>query len=85
MAQLNEDIQPLRLGPQGRLVIPARVRKSLRLKQGDTLVYWIEGDRLILRPRHAVEEELWAQFKGIKSSLAEELIVERRREAEREG
>jgi AbrB family looped-hinge helix DNA binding protein len=66
-------------------VIPARVRKSLRLKQGDTLVYWIEGDRLILRPRRAVEEELWAQFKGIKSSLAEELIVERCREAEREG
>ena len=75
--------QPLRVGPQGRIVIPVHWRRALRLEPGDTLVAWIEGeDRLILRPRRAVEEELWALFEGLEQSLSSDLIRERRAEAE---
>lgn len=41
--------------------------------------------RIVLRPRRAIEEELWAMFQDVKVSLAEELIRERRAEAAREG
>jgi AbrB family looped-hinge helix DNA binding protein len=75
----------LRLGPQGRLVIPVELRKALSLKPGDTLVAWAEGDHLVLRPRRAVEEELWALFERVQGSLAADLIRERRAEAQREA
>jgi AbrB family looped-hinge helix DNA binding protein len=77
--------QRVRVGPQGRLVIPAALRRALGLHPGEDLVAWVEGDRLVLRPRRAVEAELWAMFPAGVPSLAAELIVERRAEAAREA
>ncbi len=67
------------------MVIPAELRKALCLKPGDTLVAWVEGDQLVLRTRRAVEEELWALFERVEGSLADDLIRERRAEAQREA
>ncbi len=75
----------LRLGRQGRLVIPAAVRKALGLKPGDTLVCRSEHGRLVLKVRRQIEEELWERFAAVKGSLSGELIRERRREARREA
>lgn len=75
----------LKLGRQGRVVIPAAVRKALGLKPGDTLVCRPEGDRLILKARREIEQELWESFAKVKGSLSKELIRERRREARREA
>ncbi len=75
----------LRLGRQGRVVIPAAVRKAMGLKPGDTLMCRPDGDRLILKARREIEEELWARFATVKKSLSKELIEERRREAKREA
>jgi AbrB family looped-hinge helix DNA binding protein len=78
------DVQRIRVGPQGRLVIPAKLRRALQVAPGDTLVAWAEGDQIILRSRRVMEEELWAMFRDVKGSMSEELIRERREEAERE-
>jgi len=75
----------MRIGPQGRVVIPAKYRRALGLEPGDQVVVWLEGDRLVMRSRRAVEEELWALFAEVEGSLADELIQERRRDAEREA
>ena len=75
----------IRLGPQGRLVIPSDLRKALCVKPGDALVACLDGDRLVLRPRRALEEELWAMFQNVEGSLADDLIRERREEARRES
>lgn len=77
--------KPLHIGPQGRVVIPAEYRRALGVEAGDTLVLWLEDDRLVLRRRQAVEEELWRLMAGVKGSLAEELLSERREEALREN
>ena len=63
------------------MVIPAELRRLLALRPGDTVIAWVEGDRLVLCPRRAVEEELWGLFDGIQGSLADELIRERREQA----
>jgi len=84
MAQTLDQARLLRLGPQGRIVIPAELRSALCLRPGDSLVIWLEGDRLVLRPRQGVEEELWDLFAPVEGSLAEELIRQRREEAQRE-
>ena len=66
------------------MVIPAAIRNALKLKPGDTLICRPEGDRLILKARREIEQELWNSFAKVKGSLSRELIQERRREARRE-
>lgn len=82
MAQI-ESIHEVQLGPQGRLVLPAPLRKALNLQPGDRLIARQEGDRLVLERREAIEQRLWALFEVIpvEVSLADELIGERRQAA----
>lgn len=76
----------IRIGPQGRLVIPAAVRKTLALKPGDSLSIRVEDGRLVLEKREQVWSRLKARFARVpaKVSLVEELLTERRAEAHSE-
>ena len=76
----------VRLGAQGRLVVPAPIRKALGFQPGETLVARVEGGRLVIEKPEAVERRLHAWFRKFEGrSLAEELIAERREEARREA
>jgi AbrB family looped-hinge helix DNA binding protein len=74
------------VGPQGRLVVPAALRRRLGLQPGDVLVATADEDRLVLERRDATLARLQSRFAHIPSdvSLADELIAQRRQEAERE-
>jgi AbrB family looped-hinge helix DNA binding protein len=79
----NNEIQ---IGAQGRIVIPAALRKALKFKPGDRLIARQVGDSLVLERREAIEKRLQARFSHIprEVSLVDELIAERRTEATRE-
>lgn len=83
----NPPTSQVRVGAQGRLVIPAALRKALHLKPGDRLVARKEGESLVLERREAVEKRLLEMFLHIPKdvSLVDELIAERREEARREN
>jgi AbrB family looped-hinge helix DNA binding protein len=66
------------VGPKGRVVIPAEIRRQLHLGQGSELVALIEGDGVLLLPRDAVRRRLRRLFAGISESLADELLADRR-------
>lgn len=74
------------IGKQGRLVIPAELRKSLGIEEGDKLIAREEEGRLVLEKPEAVTKRLRALFAHIpkERSLADELIAERREAAKRE-
>ena len=74
------------LGRQGRLVIPAALRRLLGFEEGDVLVARPEAGRLILEKQETIKRRLKARFSQLPqgSSLAAELIAERREEAKRE-
>ena len=74
------------LGAQGRLVIPSVLRRALNLQPGDTLIARLDDDRLVLEKAETVKRRLRARFADLrgKASLADELVAERRAEAERE-
>jgi AbrB family looped-hinge helix DNA binding protein len=76
-----------RLGSNGRLVIPAHVREMLGLKEGDVLSLSLEEGRLVLTSPQAVLKELQAHWARIPRDrvLSQELVDERRQEAEREA
>jgi len=77
----------VQLGAQGRLVIPAALRKALNLSQGDHLVARKVGDSLVLERREAIESRLLDMFKSIPQevSLVDELAAERRAAAQAEN
>ena len=77
-------IEAVKLGRQGRLVVPVSLRRELELSEGDELVARAEGGRLVLEPKAAVVARLRGRFKGVEGSLAGELLAERRDEAARE-
>ena len=82
-SKLHADVQ---LGAQGRVVVPAPIRKALGFQSGDTLVARVEDGRLVIEKPESVERRIRARFrKSGDRSLAEELIAERREEARRES
>lgn len=78
----------VRIGPGGRVVIPARFRKALGVDIGDDMVMELKDDELRLRSRRAAIKRVQAMVRKYipdeKRSLADELIAERREEAARE-
>lgn len=85
MAEAGGHIQ-IQVGPQGRIVIPAPLRRTLGLKSGDTLVVYLEEGRLVLERPEVIKRRLKARFKRVPpgKSLAAELLTERREETSRE-
>ena len=72
----------------GRILIPAKLRTEINVRPGDPVVLETKGDELHVRPyRQAIREAQAIIRKHIPDrdrSLVDELIAERRREAEHE-
>lgn len=75
------------VGKQGRFVIPAELRRSLGLKEGDKLIAHAEAGRLVLEKLEVIEQRLKARLDHVpkERSLVDELISERREAAKRES
>ena len=73
------------MGPKGRVVIPAGIRRELDIREGSELVALVEGEAVVLVPRSAIKNRLRSIFTATKSSMSDELIAERRAEAAREA
>lgn len=83
---MSSERRNVRVGPQGRLVIPAGMRDRLGIERGDELVARLEDGRLVLEKRENVLRRVRQRYANVASeSLADELIAERRDEARREG
>ncbi|MFE1597471.1 AbrB/MazE/SpoVT family DNA-binding domain-containing protein [Methylobacterium sp. ID0610] len=72
------------VAPNGRLVLPAALRKKLNLGQGGTLVIHDEGGRFVLESTDdAVRraQALVRRFAPDASGVVDEFLAERRAEA----
>jgi AbrB family looped-hinge helix DNA binding protein len=78
----------MKMSEGGRVVIPAEIRRSLGLKEGDTVLFEVRDGEVVLttrRTRIARAQAMFRQFVPAGSpSLADELIAERRAEAAKE-
>ena len=77
----------VKVGPGGRIVVPAAYREAIGLREGDDVQVRIEGDEVRILSRAAAirrAQDLVAKYVPPGVSLVDELIAERRREAARE-
>jgi len=77
----------MKMSEGGRVVIPAEIRRSLGLKEGDAVLFELRDGEAVITTRRARLERARALVRkhvpeGV--SLVDELIAERRAEAERE-
>ncbi|MBT6276063.1 MAG: AbrB/MazE/SpoVT family DNA-binding domain-containing protein [Chromatiales bacterium] len=76
----------VQFGVQGRMVVPAALRKALGFCAGDALLARVVDGSLIIEKADSVERRVRARFQSVSGkSLADELIAERRAEAQRES
>jgi AbrB family looped-hinge helix DNA binding protein len=73
----------VRIGPKGRVVVPAELRRQLHLEEGTELVARVSHRRLVLEPRSSALHRLTSFFEDVpqETSLVDELLAERRRES----
>ena len=85
MDKLSNSVE-VHLGQQGRLVIPASLRRSLKLSAGDKLIAREEEGRIVLEKQSAIKQRLKNRFAQIPEnrSLTDELIIERHEAAKEE-
>lgn len=79
------DTYAVEVGPKGRIVIPAVLRRKLGLEEGSQLVAMAEGGAVVLLPREEVKARLRGMLAGVNVSMADELARERRAEARAES
>ena len=79
------DTSVVSVGPKGRVVIPAGIRRRLGIDEGTELVALVEGEAVVLVPRSAIKSRLRSMFADAGASMREELLAERRAEAARES
>ena len=85
--QKNQRIGRVRVGPQGRIVIPAHFRQELGIHPGETLIARVQDGRLVLETHEQISTRVQSWFAHVppEISLVDELIAERREEARREA
>jgi AbrB family looped-hinge helix DNA binding protein len=78
----------IRIGAQGRVVLPADLRALLGFDEGRTVVAYVEGEgRLVIESPEAIQRALleeWSEVAG-EGSLVDDLRAERRAAAAREA
>lgn len=79
------DTSVVAVGPKGRVVIPADIRRALGIGEGSELVALVDGEAVVLVPRSAIKRRLRSMFAEVGPSLSEELLAERREEARQDA
>ena len=75
----------VRVDQQGRVVIPAHIRRSMGIRSGEMLIAKVRDGQLVLEKRDQILARLKSTFSNVPGeiSLADELIAERREQGMR--
>ncbi|MGH7862832.1 MAG: AbrB/MazE/SpoVT family DNA-binding domain-containing protein [Candidatus Dormibacteraceae bacterium] len=69
----------IRVGKQGRLVLPHQLRDAVRISEGDALVAWVEDDGIVLASEDAIRRRLRGRFKSKTGRSAVDALLAGRR------
>lgn len=72
------------VGDRGRVVIPQAIRDAQNLQPGDRLIVFEDEHGMTLMTRAQLAAKVHADYQAHPTSLADELIAERRAETARD-
>ncbi len=81
------EVFTVKLDGSGRILVPAKVRKHLKLRKGSELIGSLDKQQLVLNTRAEAlrrAQEYFSQFRPKGTLWSEEIIRDRRKEARRE-
>lgn len=64
------DTDIVSVGPKGRIVIPAGIRRRLGIEEESELVALVEGEAVVLVPRAAIKARLRSMFAEVPLSMS---------------
>jgi AbrB family looped-hinge helix DNA binding protein len=72
--------------PQGRVTIPAALRRQAGIEVGDTVIVHVEDGRVVVETRDqlAARTRRDVAAAGVRGSVVDELLAERRADAARD-
>jgi bifunctional DNA-binding transcriptional regulator/antitoxin component of YhaV-PrlF toxin-antitoxin module len=76
-----------KMDEQGRIFLPASIRKAIAVRAGAEIVLQCEAGKLTLQPRDKLIADIQNRLRrrrGGRRSAVQEFLSERRKEAERE-
>jgi len=76
----------VQLGKSGRLVIPARMRKALKIGEGDALIARVENGELIVVPHVTAIAKAQETLKHLRKSgerIVDDFIADRQKDQQR--
>ena len=76
--------QAAKVGKAHRVVLPPQVREALGVQEGDSVLFRVENGEVRLQSIRAFTNAIQAKYAGTLDGVVDELIAERRAEAERE-
>ncbi|MCL2652976.1 MAG: AbrB/MazE/SpoVT family DNA-binding domain-containing protein [Propionibacteriaceae bacterium] len=81
---MSADSAILTMGDRGRVVIPLEMREAANLQTGDKLIALRDERGITLTTPRDLLEKAWTNFAEYPTSLADELVADRRAEAKRD-
>ncbi len=81
------EVFTVKLDGSGRILVPAKVRKHLKLRKGSELIGSLDKQQLVLNTRAEAlrrAQEYFSKFRPKGTLWSEEIIRDRRKEARRE-
>jgi bifunctional DNA-binding transcriptional regulator/antitoxin component of YhaV-PrlF toxin-antitoxin module len=71
----------------GRLILPANIRRAMKLEKGDSVVLELDGEELRVRSTKSLIREVQGMLKPYRTDVlaSDELIAERRAEAAKDA
>lgn len=80
----KRELEQSRVGKANRVVLPPGVRAALGVNEGDRLLFTVEDGKVSVQSLQDFTRAIQSKYAGLLGGVIEELIAERRAEAERE-
>lgn len=80
----RRELEQSRVGKANRVVLPPGVRAALGVNEGDRLLFTVEDGKVSVQSLQDFTRAIQSKYAGLLGGAVEELIAERRAEAERE-
>lgn len=81
MATTERSAYHVTINAQGRVVLPAELRREAGIEAGDRLCVTLVDGAIVVRNLRHVREMLWAKYRDPSRDMTQEIIDERRAEA----